>query len=206
MPEKICYIIGASENGCIDFVPSSQDLVIAADGGYLSAIKADIKPDIIIGDFDSSPLPESNSGVEIVRLKPEKDYTDTAEAINTARQKGCDSFVIYGGLGGQRLSHTIANLALIVGLSKEHIPAVLIGEKLKVRAITDSLLKVAAGCKYLSVFAFDGEASVSLQGVKYPLAQYRLMPAVPLGISNEITASEATITAHKGTVLILEEF
>ena len=49
---KKCYIVGAG-----DFYgnpkPDSSDFVIAADGGLLHLIALGIKPNVIIGDFDS---------------------------------------------------------------------------------------------------------------------------------------------------------
>lgn len=205
MSDKICYIIGAAKANRIDFSPEKEDLVIAADGGYLTAIRSGIKPNIIIGDFDSSPLPENLRNMEIIKLKPEKDYTDTAEAIKVARQRGFDNFIIYGGLGGDRISHTVANLALISGLSRENIKATLIGEKTKIYAVTDNTVCTRNDCRYFSVFSFGGNALVSIEGAKYPLSRYELSPYVPLGVSNE-TASRAKITVHSGTLIVVEEF
>ena len=49
---KRCFIVGAGDfyGG---FSPSENDLVIAADGGLLHLLQRGIKPDVVIGDFDS---------------------------------------------------------------------------------------------------------------------------------------------------------
>ena len=49
---------------------NSEDYVICADGGYDIAALQGIRPDLILGDFDSitGTLPE---GIEIKRFKPE---------------------------------------------------------------------------------------------------------------------------------------
>ncbi len=62
-------------------------LSICADGGYDNAVKFGVIPDLLIGDFDSvqNSLPED---VETIRLKVEKDDTDTLAAVqgrNAAR-------------------------------------------------------------------------------------------------------------------------
>ena len=49
---KTCYIIGAGEE-FQPFSPRTDDLVIAADGGYRYLKKNDIRPALIVGDFDS---------------------------------------------------------------------------------------------------------------------------------------------------------
>ena len=57
---KRCVIIGAVE---IDFPVShlikETDFVICADKGWQNAAKRGIRPDMIVGDFDSSPYPEN---------------------------------------------------------------------------------------------------------------------------------------------------
>lgn len=202
---KICYIVGAAEIENLDITVSDGDLLIAADGGYLTLLKKGFMPDVIIGDFDSSPRPEVKN-VEIIALKPEKDYTDIAEAIDIGKKRGYTEFVISGCLGGRRLSHTVANLALIAKLASEKLSATLIGDNVKIYAVSRGSLSLKKGCTYLSIFAFGGKAEVSLSGVKYPLSHYKLICDTPLGVSNEITAETAEIRVHSGTALVIEEF
>ena len=47
-----CYIVCALECD-LDFTPDSTDLIIGADRGYLTLVENQIKPHIVIGDFDS---------------------------------------------------------------------------------------------------------------------------------------------------------
>ena len=47
-----CYIVCALDCN-LDFIPEKSDLVIGADRGYSTLVKNQIKPDIVIGDFDS---------------------------------------------------------------------------------------------------------------------------------------------------------
>lgn len=53
MKQKICYVIGAGENYGLDFCPKPDDYVIAADGGLKYLEQCNIKPDLVIGDFDT---------------------------------------------------------------------------------------------------------------------------------------------------------
>ena len=72
MPRKdICYIVGAAEADSIDFSPSENDLVIAADGGYAHLAKAGIKADIVVGDFLILWAKEPDHPC-VVKLKVEK--------------------------------------------------------------------------------------------------------------------------------------
>ena len=75
----ICYIIGAGEDCGLDFVPTGDDLVIAADGGYAVTRKAGIRPNLVVGDFDS--LGAAPEGECVITLPVVKDVTDTWAAI-----------------------------------------------------------------------------------------------------------------------------
>ena len=52
-----CSIISGAPNCDTDFLKNNVDIksfIICADSGYKHCLDADIKPDIVIGDFDSS--------------------------------------------------------------------------------------------------------------------------------------------------------
>ena len=71
---SICHIVGAGELYSLPKIETG-DLVIAADGGYDSLARQGIRPDVLIGDFDSikTDLP---SDVETKRFPIRKDETD----------------------------------------------------------------------------------------------------------------------------------
>ena len=113
---KDCLIFGAGEYDNIEPRLSEADLIIAADGGYSWLRERGIRPDLLVGDLDSlGYVPE---GVDLLRLRPEKDDTDMAIAIAEGEARGCGRFIMYGGLGG-RLDHTYANIQLAAGLSRQ---------------------------------------------------------------------------------------
>ena len=124
--EKACYIVGAGSFEKLDSLPQEDDLVIAADGGYAYLKQLGIQPDVLLGDFDSLEyVPEHD---HILRHSPIKDDTDMALAAFYAQEKGYRLFYLYGGLGGKRLDHTMANFQLLTGLSRAGMKAYLIGE------------------------------------------------------------------------------
>ena len=54
-----------------------------------------------------------------IRRSPvEKDDTDTMLAVKTALEQGCDEVYLYGGTGGKRLDHTLANLQSLLYLRR----------------------------------------------------------------------------------------
>ena len=57
-----CYIFGAMPIDSFDFIINKEDIVIAADSGIINTQKFNIKPDYIIGDFDSlGSIPENEN-------------------------------------------------------------------------------------------------------------------------------------------------
>ena len=64
---NICYIFGALDTAIADFKPQESDLIIAADGGYSTLKKLNIKPDLVVGDFDS--LGETPENENIIKSK-----------------------------------------------------------------------------------------------------------------------------------------
>lgn len=198
---KICSIICGAPCAGLD-TNLIEGLVIAADRGLDYALAAGITPDIAVGDFDSadSPVP---SGVERIEVSPIKDDTDTVLAANTAIERGCDELRFFCALGG-RLDHTFANIQMLYDLLNRGIRGKLYGDKECAFLLRNETAEIPRHRKYLSVFSFGESAVVSESGVKYPLDRHRLTNSFPLGVSNEITAPAAAITAHEGTVLIME--
>ena len=92
--------------------------LVAADKGMEWFMKnREFIPDLAIGDFDSlseegQKYMESLNGPEIIRLKPEKDDSDTQSAVNQMIRKGAKDILILGATG-TRLDHVLANLGLL---------------------------------------------------------------------------------------------
>ena len=199
----ICYIVGAGEfHG--EFTPSSDDLVIAADGGYDALISHGYRCDVLIGDFDSiSALPQ---GIELIRYNKRKDYTDTYLCYLEGVKRGYSEFVILGGTGG-RDDHTFANLSLIALAKNEGHNVTLLSERYKISALKseERVLRSTSG-KALSVFAFGSEArGVTIRGAEYECEDVTLSPLFPLGVSNAFLNLPVTLSVNEGILLVMEE-
>lgn len=198
----ICYIVSAGDM-MKPFPPTNNgDLIIAADAGYLHLEKMGVEPDILIGDFDSMPLPEDKKAlVYPVR----KDDTDTILAIKTGLEKGYADFVIYGGLGGERTDHTVANLQSLAFIAEKGGRGTLVGDGEYFTLIKDGEITVdSAEDKTFSVFAFGGNAEgVTIEGSHYDVENVELSPFFPLGVSNKFRDKQVNIKVKKGCLLIV---
>lgn len=192
------------ENG--DFLSEfdpKECYVVCADGGLDNAKRFGIAPDLIIGDFDSF-AGELPAGVEAIRLKIEKDETDTLAAVREGIRRGCREFVLLGVLGGERMDHTFANFCVLQYLCRQGCKAALFGETCRVFLLSRGRLTLD-GMKgaTVSVFPFGcPSCRVSYLGMKYPLTNAVLHSDNPLGVSNRIVAEEARVAVHDGDALI----
>lgn len=200
----ICYIVGAGEFGDGIFEPQKEDLVIACDGGYAHCVERGIRADVVAGDFDSlGYVPEHP---EVVRLKPEKDETDTGWAVKEGWRRGYREFVIFGGSGG-RISHTIANIQLLSDLAAKGGRGLIIGEGTWYRVICNGEISFDASEKgFLSVFCLgDVAEGVFERGLKYELTDAVLTKEYPIGVSNEFIGRESRVFVREGTLLLIGE-
>lgn len=90
----------------IEKILGTSYFVIAADSGLKTASDFGIKPNLIVGDFDSverSLLQKFASALKENFIR-DKDYSDTELALKTAKQRGFEKVVLLGG-GGGRIDH-----------------------------------------------------------------------------------------------------
>lgn len=199
----VCFIVGAgSVPPGLSLSLRPDDLLIAADGGWTTVQRMGLTPHLVIGDFDSLGWHPDHPNTVV--LPTVKDDTDMSAAIKLGQSKGYTRFALYGGTGG-RLAHTLANLQLLDGLSRQNCRGFLIGDGTVATAVTDGALCFPEHMTgYLSVFCSSGTAQgVTLSGLKYELSNARLSGSVPLGVSNEFIGHLAQVCVADGTLLVL---
>jgi thiamine pyrophosphokinase len=200
------YVGGKIDANFITEHPKGDDITVAADSGILNAKLLGDHIGIAVGDFDSFPERDIPEDAEIIRLKPEKDMTDSQVAVEIALERGADSFVIIGGLSG-RLDHTLANLSILEDLTGRNHYAIMTDGVSRVHFINGgSALIGRSGFKYFSLIpATDVVKGVSVEGAKYPLKNARLSRKnAGFGTSNEIDGNCALITVKKGALFVIE--
>ena len=204
--ERRCVIIGGGDCSTEILKKNilTDDFIICADGGFDIANECGIKPDLLIGDFDSiKTIPEN---VTKITLPVEKDVTDTVAAFNEGVERGFKSFVLFGGTGG-RFEHTFANISLMASASKIGFTFEIIDDKHIFRSITNSSIKIKQKpSQQVSVFAYGDRAfGVTLNGFHYSLFDYTLDPFNgALGTSNDIVEDYGEISVQNGTLIIVE--
>ena len=140
-----CYIFGAGDFDGLEERPGAEDYVIAADGGYTACRRAGVEPQLLLGDFDS--LAEVPALPHVERVPVEKDDTDMILAVKRGLERGETLFHLYGGMGGQRTDHTVANLQALLYLADHGAEGWLHGRGERWTAIRDGV----AHCGHLGI-------------------------------------------------------
>ncbi len=197
----ICYLVGAMETR-FPIRKKPGDMIIAADGGYRSLLSLGIKPDLVVGDFDS--LGYVPTDVEVIQCPVRKDDTDMMLAAREGIKRGFDRFMLVGGLGG-RLDHSLANIHTLAWLAGHGARGVLAGPKENILLLKNGTAEFHSGVTgSLSVFAWGGPAKgVTLENLEYNLQDAELSCDFPIGVSNHFTMAPARITVKDGMLLVL---
>ena len=200
---KRCFIFAAGTFYGLRERPGAGDFVIAADAGYSVCREEGIRPDLLLGDFDSMEPPANFHRIR--RLPVEKDDTDTLAALRAGLERGCTEFLIYGGTGGKRLDHTLANLQSLLFLRRMGARGWMYGDDFVWTVIENESLTLRRTVEWglFSAFCLGDRASgVDETGFQYPLRDAELTPDFPLGVSNHILEPEAGITVRKGALAV----
>jgi thiamine pyrophosphokinase len=185
-------------------------LVVAADGGARHAGPLALRLDRWVGDGDSIEPAALDalaaSGVAIRRVDEDKDESDTELALLECIAEGAGAITFLGALGGVRIDHALANVALLEHPALAGRPATLYDE----RATRISIL---AGARDLAgrvgdlvtLLPLGGPAAgVVTDGLRFPLLGETLAHGRSRGLSNVRTAPIARVSLHSGRLLVIE--
>ncbi len=185
-------------------IEASGNFCVCTDGAYLWAKNKGIKPDLVVGDFDSLGfVPKDCKTITYPVMKNE---TDGEIALKLMKEKGCNSVDIYGAFG-KRTDHFLGNLALLsigmdLGLDVKIIgdcETIFLGEG---QVSIDTVQK-----RIISLVPYDGSACVTdSKGLLYPLKDLVLKRDDTRGISNVAESEKVSFFVKEGRVLILESW
>ena len=198
-----CIIFCAGEFDALAEPIRTGDYLLAADGGLLHLGGLGLEPDGIIGDFDSLGYVPPGATVFPV----EKDDTDSMLAVRQGLELGFRRFVLYGGLGGSRLDHTLANLQTLQFIADHGAVGHLVGLGCVVTLIKNaSVTFPETACGTVSVFCMGRDAEgVTIEGLHYPLQNGTLTAGYPLGVSNHFIGKKSTISVKNGSLIIFSD-
>src|SRR5688572_2099501 len=183
--------------------------VVAADAGAALCLEAGLDRDAVVGDLDS--LDEgTRARLDPTRLArttdPETNALEKARAWIAAHRPDATDIVLAAGgnVHGGRMDHAIANLGPLLREPHGRLSMVDGEGRLFALRMGRALFTGLTGHR-LSFLPWSLHGvGVSESGMRYPLERAHLQLG-GRGVSNEITADEATFTVHDGVALVWVE-
>ncbi|ASW42963.1 thiamine diphosphokinase [Clostridium isatidis] len=183
------------------------DIIIGVDRGCDILYKYKIEPDYILGDFDSADILTLNYfeklGIEKIKLKREKDDTDSKVALDFAIDKGA-KYIIFLGATGTRLDHTLSNLGLMLQGLEKGVLVVIEDEYNKVFLAKENIKIKGEKGQIVSFKAYSGLVkNLTIKGAKYELNNYNLKIEDGITTSNEFLDKNIELIFDSGILMIL---
>ena len=201
-----CVIIGGADINNYDFIQSNlrqNDYFIFCDSGLKHLGALCVKPNLIVGDFDSHENP--NLDVETIVLPCEKDDTDTVFAVKEAIKRGFGDFLLIG-VAGARLDHTLANVSILLYLDSLGKKGCIIDDYSDIEIVSDKPAFIGDEYSFFSLLNITGCAKdVTITGAKYPLVDAEISCEYQYGVSNEVLPGKtATAFVREGKLLLIK--
>ena len=204
---KIIIVANSPEKSFINqyhFNPS--DYFIGLDGGNMTLYQRHIRPDMALGDFDSTDrYKEIQSFAYQTKMYPsQKNETDLELALmHMASLQGARylDIEVYDALGG-RLDHEYVAYRLLAKYKDYRIH--LLNEQNHIRYLQKgSSYTIPKSYQYFSIFA-DVDSVVTIEHAAYPLQEVTLNKQDTYAVSNESLSdvSQAKIIIQSGGIFI----
>ena len=206
---KTCFIISGAPNADLEYIKNIIDkngFIIAADSGYNVLKSLNIKPDVLIADFDSSKPPETEANV--ITFPVEKDATDTFNCVKYAVENGFNRIVILNALGG-RFDHSYSNVLCLDYCKNHGVDCIIQDSKNRLSLITNKKT-VKKEYQWFSLFAFLEDCTgVTIDGAHYGASFFNktaldIKQGDQFAQSNFVEKDECIITLKSGTLLLSE--
>ena len=201
-----CVIVGGADINNYEYIRSvllEDDFIIFCDSGLKHLESLQVRPGLIVGDFDSHNNPHLD--VETIVLPCEKDDTDTGFAMKEAMKRGYTEFLLIGVVGA-RLDHTLGNVSILLYLDENNAKGKIIDDYSEMEIVSDRPAFITDNYSYFSLLNISGIArGVTIKNAKYPLDNAEIKCDYQYGISNEVNRGEvAKVNVRDGKLLLIK--
>lgn len=203
--DDLLVIVGG---GHVDFdvlreLYASGGRLVGADGGADQIAAAGLKPELIVGDFDSLTAPHSWLGKTRLMQLSEQETTDFEKALYSTRAP----LTVALGMTGGRFDHTLAALDVVTRYATRR-RLVIVDEFDVAVALTAKFSFAVEPGERVSIHPLAPVTFWGSEGLRYPLDAVKLAPGLRTGTSNEALTGPFTIVPEEGVhapfLLILE--
>ena len=203
---KRCVIVGGADIHNYSLIRENlcaEDYVVFCDCGLKHLEQLQVKPSLIVGDFDSHENPHLD--VETIVLPCEKDDTDTVYAVKEALNRGFDDFLLIGVVGA-RLDHTLGNVSILLYLDSLGKKGCIMDDYSEMEIVSGKPVSICDRYAFFSLLNITGCAKgITITGAKYPLSDAEITCEYQYGVSNEVLPGEtATVSVKQGKLLLIK--
>lgn len=204
---KRCVIVGGADINNYDYVRSrlcADDYIVFCDSGLKHLDALQVRPDLIVGDFDSHDNP--NLDVETIVLPCEKDDTDTVFAVKEAIRRGYEDVLLIGVVGA-RLDHTLGNVYILEYLDNLGKKGFIIDDYSEMELVSRQTAYIDDSFRFFSLLNITGIAKgITVKNAKYPLKDAEITCGYQYGVSNEVLPGmRAEVTVKEGKLLLIKD-
>ena len=186
---------------------TEDTFLIGADSGANCLFCYNVKPDLLVGDFDSidkevlNYFKKNNCTIDTYPI--EKDFTDTEIAVEKALSMKPNKIVLLG-CTGSRVDHLLGNIGMLKNCLKNGVEACIVDDNNYIRLVDASTsLKGTVG-RIFSLQSYGDEIiGLTIEGAKYPLNNYNLKIGQSITISNEFARPQVQLKFKSGTLMII---
>ena len=204
---KRCVIVGGAGINNYDYIRSrlcADDYIVFCDSGLRHLEPLQVKPSLIVGDFDSHDNPHLD--VETIVLPCEKDDTDTVVAVKEAIKRGFDDFLLIGVVGA-RLDHTLGNVSILLYLDSIGKKGIVIDDYSEMEIVSNEPAYIEDSYAFFSLLNVSGTAKgITIENAKYPLDNAEITCEYQYGVSNEVLPGKtAKVSILEGKLLLIKD-
>ena len=204
---KRCVIVGGADINNYEYIKSclrNDDFIVFCDSGLKHLEALQVKPGLIVGDFDSHDNPQLD--VETIVLPCEKDDTDTVFAVKEALKRGFDDLLLIGVVGA-RLDHTLGNVSILLYLDALGKKGTIIDDYSEMEIVSNEPAYICDQYTFFSLLNISGIAKgITIENAKYPLNDAEITCEYQYGVSNEVTPEmTAKVTVKEGKLLLIKD-
>lgn len=176
-----------------------DDFIICADGGINHAARMNIRPDIIIGDFDSSDPELLFRDALRIEYPSRKDFTDGELCVKYAAEHGYDEVLLLA-MTGTRADHTLNNMLML----SQCACGMIADEYNEIYYLKEKIIIENKKGMTLSMIPVKGDLTgITTKGLEYQLNNEALNFGESRGNSNVIISDYCEISASGGQALVI---
>lgn len=175
--------------------------IMMLDGAFKIPLNTYLKPDVVLGDFDSGVVNMINDSIIIIHV-PDQNATDLEKGLFYLESLQARTVTIVNA-SGWRLDHTLYNLRLLKRFDGKFKRLIIFTALEKVLYVANKTVTLHAQSEQpLALLGFT-KAAVNSLGLEYEMKNWSLSFGIQESISNKLISSIGKLEIKGNALLII---